>query len=205
MKVKYSIPITILLLLVLTVGVSNAANSPNNFTYAAQGFADPEFGSSIVNVHHNYIHHNRITGYGYGVSNSDGPTLIKGNVFAYNRHSIASSGRPITSGYEASYNVHLKGSDTGGIFDVHECCGGGTTAGELYRIHHNTVLSTVREDVNIGGVPNQSVNINYNLFPNGSYWLVPNVSVVQRGTGNITMAYNIIDGTYREGDMIYHD
>ncbi len=58
-------------------------------------------------VHHNYIHHTRRWGYGYGVwVRGGGRALIEANLFDACRHHIG-SGSQADSSYEARYNICL--------------------------------------------------------------------------------------------------
>ena len=68
-------------------------------------------------VHHNFIHHTRRAGYGYGVVLDQSSALIEGNVFDTCRHDIAGTGRAGTS-YEARYNLVLEHAN-GHDFDMH--------------------------------------------------------------------------------------
>jgi hypothetical protein len=178
-----------------------------NSTSITEGITTPEIGSSIANIHHNYIHNNVGSGYGYGVAVFDGSALVKGNVFSKNRHSVESSGVD-GSGYEASYNVHLSGTpgNYGHIFDAHGDPRDGCDAGTLYRIHHNTVLSNLSQDVIIAGDPRQSAVITNNIFKNNT--IVGSgafVSFASRGTtNNITMQHNVIDEGYFAGSTELH-
>jgi hypothetical protein len=107
-----------------------------------------------VRVIGNYMHHNVMDGGGYGV-NVDGGSyaLIEGNVFDFNRHSIASDGMA-HGGYIARFNYVLQGgykqqSDFAPDyynqhFDVHgdgngDGSGYGGWAGEYFSIENNTI------------------------------------------------------------------
>jgi hypothetical protein len=68
-------------------------------------------------VHHNYIHHTRRAGLGYGVVLNQAEALIEGNWFDACRHHIAATGRVGTS-YEAAYNLVLEHANGHG-FDMH--------------------------------------------------------------------------------------
>lgn len=71
-----------------------------------------------MRVHHNYIHHNQRSGWGYGVAcYTSQECLIEGNLFDYTRHAVASSGQRPAS-YEARYNLYMD-SAVGHIFDMH--------------------------------------------------------------------------------------
>ena len=54
---------------------------------------------------------------GYGICHDRSFSLIEYNLFNYNRHSIAGTGRP-DSGYEARHNIEIKHS-LSHCFDMH--------------------------------------------------------------------------------------
>lgn len=115
-------------------------------------------------IHHNSIHHNQYQGLGYGVCQNEAISLIEHNLFNYNRHSIAGTGRPGTA-YEARNNVEIRQS-LSHCFDMH---GGGdrgdgtNVAGTWLKIHHNTFRSPSRA-VAIRGVPEHGAEIHNNWF-----------------------------------------
>jgi len=147
-------------------------------------------------VHHNYIHHNQARGEGYGVALYGGTSIIEANIFDYNRHSITGTGYA-GEGYEARYNI-VKGNGNaigGHHFDVHQDERGGSFAGNLYKIHHNTFQDgngkmasiAIRQrpvtgmyiDHNVfetisnateGGVPIWERDSNQNMFVTNNYW-----------------------------------
>lgn len=102
-----------------------------------------------VVVRRNYIHHNAINGLGYGVRVDSGAyATIERNVFDYNRHAIASNGKPYT-GYRARHNYVLDGGYSeennefdywNQHFDVHGSGSGGYdgVAGEKFEVSYNT-------------------------------------------------------------------
>lgn len=133
---------------------------------------------AAVRIHDNYIHHNQHHGgNGYGVDASYGAHVqIARNVFDWNRHAIASDGRP-GSGYEAIANLVLP---NGGLhywipfpgtwihthqFDMHgrDNCGVWSVvkesiwncgpAGSLMLIRHNTFLYTAGTAIKLRGTP----------------------------------------------------
>ena len=72
-----------------------------------------------ANIHHNYIHHCQYNGLGYGVGLRDATSVTADyNLFDYMRHSITSTGNPLTS-YTATNNIQLENC-TSQSFDVHE-------------------------------------------------------------------------------------
>ncbi|MFA5332765.1 MAG: PKD domain-containing protein [Methanoregula sp.] len=151
----------------------------------------------LSNVHHNYIHHNQARGEGYGVALYGGTSLIEANIFDYNRHSITGTGWA-GEGYEARYNIVLgNGNPIGGHhFDVHQDERGGSFAGNLYKIHHNTfkngngkmasiairqrpvtgiyidhnVFETISNATN-GGVPIWERDSTQNMFATNNMWM----------------------------------
>jgi hypothetical protein len=115
-------------------------------------------------IHHNFIHHNQYNGLGYGVSHNTAFSLIEYNMFNYNRHSIAGSGRP-GSGYEARHNVEVKNS-VSHCFDMHggrDRKDGTTIAGTRMKVHHNT-FRCPKPAVVIRGEPEESADIYNNWF-----------------------------------------
>jgi hypothetical protein len=113
--------------------------------------------AGFVRVERNFLHHNAREGAGYGVVVSKGAyATIVANLFDYNRHAIASDGRPQT-GYIAQYNYVLSGGytvDMNDGFDIPFCAsywnqhfdvhgtgpdGYGQVAGEYFDISFNTV------------------------------------------------------------------
>ncbi|MBW2457544.1 MAG: PKD domain-containing protein, partial [Deltaproteobacteria bacterium] len=74
-------------------------------------------GALDAHVHHNFIHHTRRAGLGYGVVLNQAEALIEGNIFDTCRHHIAATGRPGTS-YEAAYNLVLEHAHSH-YFDMH--------------------------------------------------------------------------------------
>ena len=84
------------------------------FSHAAINLAQ---GATGAHIHHNYIHHNRRHGLGYGVVLDRSEALIEANLFDACRHHIAATGRPSTS-YEARFNIILHLAN-GHYFDMH--------------------------------------------------------------------------------------
>jgi len=193
----------------VTVGMPNDAGS--NTTQQA-ALAATEIGSTIMNVHHNYLHHSQIEAEGYGVNVVRGSALIKANLFDYTRHAIADDGFD-WNGYEATYNVYIGSNAYSHIFDVHGQNGGmGGKAGNTYRIVHNTFLSNTSHAIFIRGVPLNNALITLNIM-NNCYettgdlcWGDPPNAVQQyNSVGNITMMNNIIDGKYVSGSQILNE
>ena len=108
--------------------------------------------AGLVRVERNFIHHNARDAGGYGVDVNGGAYVtIMGNVFVYNRHAVASTGRA-HSGYLARFNYVLSGGyrENPGLltsgyynqhFDVHgEGEGGyGGAGGTWFEIALNTI------------------------------------------------------------------
>jgi hypothetical protein len=116
-------------------------------------------------IHDNYIHHNQRSGLGYGICLDNASALIERNIFDWNRHSIAGTGRPFTS-YEARNNV-VKENSSSHAFDMH----GGKDrkdntdiAGSKILIHDNTFYLTSKPDVVIRGIPLIDCLVFNNIF-----------------------------------------
>ncbi len=115
-------------------------------------------------VHHCYIHHCQYNGLGYGISHNQASSLIERNLFDFNRHSIAGTGRP-GCGYVASNNVEL-GTSLSHCFDMHggRDRGDGTdVAGTRIEIHNNTFGAPIRA-IAIRGVPEDICDVHHNWF-----------------------------------------
>lgn len=116
-------------------------------------------------VHHCYIHHNQYQGLGYGVCLNKAEALIEFNLFDFNRHSIAGTGRPGTS-YEARHNVEL-GDSLSHCLDMHggrDRKDGTDIAGTWIHIHHN-FFGAPRTPVVIRGTPEKECRVFNNWFP----------------------------------------
>jgi hypothetical protein len=128
-------------------------------------------------VHHNYIHHCRRTGLGYGVAVAGGTALIEANLFDYNRHSIMGTrGYPV-SNYEARYN-YVVGHANGTSFDMHggnDVSKSSVPAGGTITIHHNTFEETGLTPVNIRGVPANGATVYANWVKYGSESIVKQI------------------------------
>ncbi len=116
-------------------------------------------------VHHCYIHHNQRMGLGYGVSHNQAESLIEYNLFNYNRHSIAGTGRPWDC-YEARHNVEIEHSLSHN-FDMHggsDKKDGTNIAGKWIIIHHNTFRGKTIRAINIRGIPREKAVVHNNWF-----------------------------------------
>ncbi len=116
-------------------------------------------------VQHCFIHHNQYNGLGYGVSHSAATSLIEGNLFNSNRHSIAGSGQP-GSGYEARNNVEL-GCTLSHCFDMHggrDRKDGTNVAGGWMHFHHNTFRAAGRAAIVIRGASEDETLVEHNWF-----------------------------------------
>jgi hypothetical protein len=115
-------------------------------------------------IHHNYIHHCQYNGLGYGVSHNTAESLIEYNLFDWNRHSIAGTGRPGCS-YIARHNVEL-GTSLSHCFDMHggrDRKDGTNIAGTRIEIANNTFRAE-RRAVVIRGVPQDICIVTRNWF-----------------------------------------
>ena len=116
-------------------------------------------------IHHNFIHHCQYNGLGYGISHDVSSSLIERNLFDFNRHSIAGTGRP-GCGYEARHNVEL-GTSLSHCFDMHggrDRKDGTDVAGTSILIHHNTFRAP-QTPVVIRGTPQDVCKVSGNWFP----------------------------------------
>lgn len=116
-------------------------------------------------IHHNFIHHCQYNGLGYGVCHNTASSLIEYNLFNWNRHSIAATGRPGCS-YVARHNVE-SGVSLSHCFDMHggRDRGDGTDiAGTAIEIYNNTFRAP-QTPVVIRGVPQEQCEIHHNWFP----------------------------------------
>lgn len=116
-------------------------------------------------VHHNFIHHCQYNGLGYGVSHNTASSLIEYNLFDWNRHSIAGTGRPGNS-YVARHNVEL-GTSLSHCFDMHggrDRKDGTDIAGTSIEIYNNTFRAP-QTPVVIRGVPQEGCDVHNNWFP----------------------------------------
>ena len=125
-------------------------------------------GAANAYIHHNYIHHNRRKGLGYGVCVGFGNTnaLIEANLFDWNRHDIAGNGSP-GNNYKARYNIVLDNGN-GHSFDMHggKDRGDNTNiASDSMNIYQNAFFNNpMHYAIKIRGEPIYNIKINNNLF-----------------------------------------
>ncbi len=115
-------------------------------------------------IHHNYIHHCQYQGLGYGVCHNTASSLIEHNLFNWNRHSIAGTGRPGNS-YVARHNIEL-GVSLSHCFDMHggrDRKDGTDIAGTSIEIYNNTFRAP-QTPVVIRGVPQEKCDVHHNWF-----------------------------------------
>ena len=115
-------------------------------------------------IHHNYIHHCQYQGLGYGICHNTASSLIEHNLFDWNRHSIAGTGRPGCS-YVARHNVELSVS-LSHCFDMHggrDRKDGTDIAGTSIEIYNNTFRAP-QTPVVIRGVPLEKCETHHNWF-----------------------------------------
>lgn len=115
-------------------------------------------------IHHNYIHHCQYNGLGYGVCHESASSLIEYNLFDWNRHSIAGTGKPGCS-YVARHNVE-QGTSLSHCFDMHggrDRKDGTDIAGTAIEIYNNTFLAP-QTSVLIRGLPQDKCDIHHNWF-----------------------------------------
>ena len=157
---------------------------------------------SNTSVHHNYIHHCQVEGYGYSVNVGGGFTDIYANVFDYTRHAVCAGGLPGEM-YNASYNIHL-GHSTEHVFDVHPYTGiSPPIAGLRYYIHHNTIYPGINFPlVRIQAVPVDKVYIYNNKFLASFPYAISQYSLPPANYGNMSVTNNII-GLNNEPGVYY--
>lgn len=115
-------------------------------------------------IHHNFIHHCQYQGLGYGISHNKASSTIEYNLFDWNRHSIAGTGRPGCT-YIARYNVEL-GTSLSHCFDMHggrDRKDGTDIAGTAITIHNNTFRAP-QTPIAIRGVPEDTCEVYRNWF-----------------------------------------
>jgi len=115
-------------------------------------------------IHHNFIHHCQYNGLGYGVSHNTASSVIEYNLFNFNRHSIAGTGRPGCN-YVARNNVEL-GTSLSHCFDMHggrDRKDGTDIAGTSIEICNNTFRAP-QTPVVIRGVPQEKCDVHHNWF-----------------------------------------
>ena len=115
-------------------------------------------------IHHNHIHHCQYNGLGYGICHNQAASLIEYNLFNWNRHSIAGTGRPGCN-YIARHNVEL-GESLSHCFDMHggrDRKDGTDIAGTSIEIYNNTFRAS-QTPVVIRGVPEELCDVHHNWF-----------------------------------------
>jgi len=115
-------------------------------------------------IHHNHIHHCQYQGLGYGVCHNTASSLIEYNLFNFNRHSIAGTGRPGNS-YVARHNIEL-GVSLSHCFDMHggrDRKDGTNIAGTSIDIYNNT-FGAEQTPVVIRGEPEEKCEVHHNWF-----------------------------------------
>ena len=111
-------------------------------------------------IHHNFIHHIRRWGFGYGVwVRGGGKAIIEANLFDFCRHHIG-SGAQATSSYEARYNICLY-HDVQPSFDRH---GHAAKAGFDTLIHHNEFRNPAYPAILLRGNPLGEARFHHNWF-----------------------------------------
>jgi hypothetical protein len=116
-------------------------------------------------IHHNFIHHCQYNGLGYGVCLDVALAQIEFNLFDWNRHSIAGTGRS-GGGYAARHNIEL-GTSLSHCFDMHggrDRKDGTDVAGTAIEISHNTFRAP-QTPIVIRGEPEEQCAVHRNWFP----------------------------------------
>ena len=102
---------------------------------------------------------------GYGVCHDVASSVVECNLFDWNRHSLAGTGRPGCA-YVARNNVEL-GVSLSHCFDMHggrDREDGSDIAGTSLAIHNNTFYAP-QTPIVIRGVPEQPSEVHHNWFP----------------------------------------
>lgn len=166
-----------------------------------------------IHIHHNYIHHNRRTGLGYGIQLDKAMARIQKNVFDHNRHAIAGTGKPGT-GYEAGFNLVLAHGDKykSGLFwyyehsfDMHGTgsTGGqhtGDTAGTWISVHHNSFQFKKKYAFRLRGKPEDKAIFSYNTCFHTYAFQARKQDAPK---GRFTKSNNIYNRRYRR--PVFHD
>jgi hypothetical protein len=136
--------------------------------------------ADLVRVDGNYLHDNLASGAGYGVVVGGGAYAhIEGNVFEYQNHHIAASGRAY-SGFIARFNYSLRGTYMNHAgkpphtFDVHGRGGAtdgkysGGPAGTYFEVALNTFLYDGDKAFKVRGTPTNGAYFSGNVLAHGS-------------------------------------
>jgi hypothetical protein len=165
-------------------GVRVAGNDDINANITCDG-DDPFARPQNVFVERNFIHHNRMQDFGYGVeSNVGGFPLVVGNTFVSNRHAIAAGYGTSHTAYRAWLNLVLSdaplqtgsgpfdfhtqdfdmhGTATGDSFLCETCNGFGGLGGEYVDIYENTFLGTNRRNYELRAEPCHHTDFHSNV------------------------------------------
>lgn len=126
--------------------------------------------SNNINIHHNYIHHCRRVGLGYGIVHDLSKSLIEANLFNFNRETIAGTGVAGTS-YIARLNICLPNDAYTHNFDMHGCIESPDcppnllySAGDSISISLNTFYNESVPAIKIRGTANSGVWVSGNWF-----------------------------------------
>lgn len=150
-------------------------------------------------IHHNFIHHNRRAGYGYGVwvrgtgtgtppARDDIP-LIEANLFDYSRHHIG-SGSQYDSSWEARYNIVMP-HNVQQRFDRH---GDADGAGYDTWVHHNWFMGTNDVDMHFRGPAHGTGQFFANWTDEEQESRSVAISNVSGGSSNIDVSNNTYGG-----------
>lgn len=151
-------------------------------------------------IHHNHIHTNLHTGTGYGVAIVDSEVLIEANLFDYNRHSIATAGRP-NCAYEARYNI-IGPNTMSTDFDMHQDPDDPNWGGNWVWIHHNTFTNPNVFAFGQRGYPRTGAWVEYNVMNSAAlpapirqrYYYDYAKPVTNERLGRVYVSNNIIQG-----------
>jgi hypothetical protein len=122
---------------------------------------------TVIDIHHNHIHHNRRSGLGYGVVLAGAANaIVESNVLDHNRHDVAGTGDP-RQNYYARYNLVI-GEGRSHAFDMHgenerADKHSGYAGGEIV-IEFNTFVDDGVDAVKFRGAPYVFGYVDNNVF-----------------------------------------
>jgi PKD repeat protein len=136
-----------------------------DWSYAGVCLENTSDGGYTAHIHHNKIHDmvGGEGGYGYGVMQAFGNTIIEANQFNRMRHSVIWEG---CAGETSTFRHNYVGSEgTDSQLDCHKNCGGwtaGGVSGDRFDVHHNTFIYDGSVAWNLYGTPASGAYIEWN-------------------------------------------
>lgn len=155
-------------------------------------------GAQNIQILSCYIHHNQRFGLGYGVTVDQGEAIIKNNLFDFNTHSIASTGKK-GSRYIVEDNIFCEnGKENSWAVDMHggkDRKDGTNLAGDFFIICNNIFyLTNKRKAVVIRGVSRLKSVIENNIIYKDNKSLIEDSKVIEQinSKGNLEVKNNQI-------------